>query len=813
MYCRHLQLYQASTLHLRGYFTLLANLFPYSIYGPGQFMNPGPAPRPPVDRPRLNLTPSSTLPGNFSQMSLSSPSVRSFNTFPTLNGSSTSLSRTTSLDGQGGVAVIKEGEIKCKENADSIFNSITNWKTKYVVLRATQLDIHKGPTGKVQVSINLRDVTSVGRHDNIALCLEILRVANPGTNSGLANRDLPQKSLLMRFETSEELYDWQDSIYTRCPSISGVSNPTNFSHRVHVGFDPQNGNFVGLPPEWEKLLTASAITRDDYKKNPQAVIEVLEFYSDINKRNANLEEYPSLMPTPPAHGNQNKQLGHGGGGTSIAPPRPPPPGSLPRQASYQYQPRPGQETPPRSQNNTPIETYRKPSMPETRYEKSQAFSQVDANPSKLRMDDNMRRAMEEEARVVKEKQQQRQQEQQEQRERQERQRVHEENEQFRKEAEAYNSQLPKKVTPTVKQELGGYGLASDNQTRYNPTRVAPAAPGPNGPRQQYPSSSRQVEQRTQSPAQNGSVGGQTAAPRAPYAQTQSSSREQSPSSNNQGSLRAPARSDTQQQRQPSPATRQPARADGRSEERGQAAQTRVPANGGGYAVNGTSQHTQPPSRLPGPVQSVKPLNVAPKQAAGTAPQTATQGQKTVPLAVKQAEMALTQKSPAEARQKEVRMSSMSENEVMEKLKQIVTKQDPALSYAKQKKIGQGASGSVYVAKILEDAKSPIAQAAYKAHGPQGRVAIKTMDLRNQPRKELIVNEIIVMKESMHQNIVNYLDAFLLDGQNELWVVMEYMDAGALTDIIEANPVITEDQIAAICREVSHYCSLSSKTGF
>ena len=148
------------------------------------------------------------------------------------------------------------------------------------------------------------------------------------------------------------------------------------------------------------------------------------------------------------------------------------------------------------------------------------------------------------------------------------------------------------------------------------------------------------------------------------------------------------------------------------------------------------------------------------------------------------------------------MSSMSESEVMDKLRQIVTKQDPADSYVKQKKIGQGASGSVYVAKILENALSPIAASAYKQNGPNGRVAIKTMDLRNQPRKELIVNEIIVMKESMHQNIVNYLDAFLLDGQNELWVVMEYMDAGALTDIIEANPVISEDQIAAICREVS-----------
>jgi protein-serine/threonine kinase len=75
-----------------------------------------------------------------------------------------------------------------------------------------------------------------------------------------------------------------------------------------------------------------------------------------------------------------------------------------------------------------------------------------------------------------------------------------------------------------------------------------------------------------------------------------------------------------------------------------------------------------------------------------------------------------------------------------------------------------------------------------------------MDLRNQPRKELIVNEIIVMKDSKHPNIVNFLDSFLQEQNNELWVVMEFMEGGALTDVIDNNPVITEDQISTICLE-------------
>lgn len=96
-----------------------------------------------------------------------------------------------------------------------------------------------------------------------------------------------------------------------------------------------------------------------------------------------------------------------------------------------------------------------------------------------------------------------------------------------------------------------------------------------------------------------------------------------------------------------------------------------------------------------------------------------------------------------------------------------------------------ASGHVYVAKALATGK---------------KVAIKEMDLAHQPRKELIVNEILVMKESQHPNIVNFLESYLVKS-TELWVVMEYMEGGALTDIIENN-TLEEDQISSICLEVS-----------
>lgn len=98
------------------------------------------------------------------------------------------------------------------------------------------------------------------------------------------------------------------------------------------------------------------------------------------------------------------------------------------------------------------------------------------------------------------------------------------------------------------------------------------------------------------------------------------------------------------------------------------------------------------------------------------------------------------------------------------------------------KIGQGASGGVFTAL---------------QKGSNRCVAIKQMNLEQQPKKDLIVNEILVMKESKHRNIVNFMDSFLVKG--DLWVVMEYMEGGSLTDVVTFN-MMSEGQIAAVCKE-------------
>ncbi|RKO94960.1 Pkinase-domain-containing protein, partial [Caulochytrium protostelioides] len=122
------------------------------------------------------------------------------------------------------------------------------------------------------------------------------------------------------------------------------------------------------------------------------------------------------------------------------------------------------------------------------------------------------------------------------------------------------------------------------------------------------------------------------------------------------------------------------------------------------------------------------------------------------------------------------------SDIIERLQSVCNRADPTTIYQNLVKIGQGASGGVFTANDTVSHRS---------------VAIKQMNLDQQPKKELIINEILVMRESRHKNIVNFIDSFLYG--NDLWVVMEYMEGGSLTDCVTSN-FMTESQIATVCRE-------------
>ncbi|ODQ54517.1 Pkinase-domain-containing protein [Saitoella complicata NRRL Y-17804] len=566
---------------------------------PSRFLNPGAAPSPPQTKPYSNSTSSSPR----------SPALRS-----------------ASSNGE-----LKSGWASVKE--DGLRAWI--WSKKWLVLREGSLGMCKNETSTAPtVLILLKDVVSVQRVEVKPYCFEIQTKA---------------RTWLVSLKGDGELYSWMDEIYSRCP-LMGVSNPTNFTHQVHVGFDPISGGFTGLPDEWAKLLTASAITKEDYAKNPQAVIEVLEFYSDIRKKEQ--EEF----------GGRQQPAGF-----------PAKPGANDAWASMSHKDVP--------KNKLPAAAPPAPRVPQ------EAFNRMNLGPS------------------------------------------------------GPSPQRPAPAPPQVQRPL--YQMQR-TQTDNVGLSVQPR-PAPD-----HPIQPPNVRPRT---------------PLGPVQQTNGVHGMPTP-------MKTPSPLPVKRIDAPVPMANAAAAAAGKAMGQSPHMPQQMPRPN---IIPQRAAPQMPPQRVPArsmpsaAQQFTKPLNV-PAQKPASKP--------TSPPPVVQV------KKPGQGGEK--RISAMSESQIMEKLRSVVSTGDPNTLYSKIKKVGQGASGSVYVAKQLT--------------GGSNKVAIKQMDLAHQPRKELIVNEILVMKESRHDNIVNFLNAFLV-GSTELWVIMEFMEGGALTDVIDNN-TLEEDQIAAICAETA-----------
>ncbi|KAL6054228.1 signal transducing kinase of the PAK [Balamuthia mandrillaris] len=117
-----------------------------------------------------------------------------------------------------------------------------------------------------------------------------------------------------------------------------------------------------------------------------------------------------------------------------------------------------------------------------------------------------------------------------------------------------------------------------------------------------------------------------------------------------------------------------------------------------------------------------------------------------------------------------------------RLEELVSKGDPMQIFVDMEQIGVGASGSVYKAKDTRTGKM---------------VAIKQMIIARQVKSDIVVNEIMIMKESQHPSIVNYIDSYIVNGT--LWVVMELIEGGSLAELLEVCKTMSETQIALVCK--------------
>jgi len=77
-------------------------------------------------------------------------------------------------------------------------------------------------------------------------------------------------------------------------------------------------------------------------------------------------------------------------------------------------------------------------------------------------------------------------------------------------------------------------------------------------------------------------------------------------------------------------------------------------------------------------------------------------------------------------------------------------------------------------------------------------AIKIIEITKDTKMETLEAEIAMMESCEHQNIVQYYGTYM-DGQT-LWIVMELIEGGKLTNIIESQKTFKEAEIAFIMKE-------------
>ncbi|KAI8994805.1 kinase-like domain-containing protein [Pilobolus umbonatus] len=505
--------------------------------------------------------------------------------------------------------IIKEGYLQLKE--DGLRSWI--WSKRYCVLRDQSLTIHRSEAGQCIGLMFLKEIASVARVDLKPYCFIVV---------------VKDKSYYIACKSDEELYSWMDEIYNR--SSVGTSGPTNFIHKVHVGYDPITGAFTGLPDQWTRLLKGSAITAEDAAKNPQAVLDVLEFYAEQTKREN--EEYGSSE----LEGAVERMSGL-------------------RESRFTKESLEELQQKIESSMKKTIST-RPPPSPPTHYTPSTYIDDIDdilaSKHSKNQIVPHIN---------------------------------------IPKAANKANNKPEIKIPQTTNEK--------GNSRRLQENKLHP---------KQLPVRVSSVEHLSWSMENSLSL------------EKESSKENEKPFYYHHDHMKDHYEQEKEREREKE-MERERSREREKERERLQKERER--------------------------------------------------------------ELMAAQQAKKKVEQ---RISTMSEAQIMEKLRSVVSKVDPLLSYRKIKKIGQGASGSVYVANSL---------------ATNTKVAVKQMDLAHQPRKELIVNEILVMKESQHPNIVNFLDSFLI-GNNDLWVVMEYMEGGALTDVIDNNNGMSELQIATISLETT-----------